>query len=55
LVVALLAKETTGKFRMFDGQTLLGLLQMPKYVRERIAAETTIYSLANPPKFFAGA
>ena len=54
LVDALLAKETTGAFRMFDGQTLLGLLQMPKYVRERIAAETTIYSLANPPKFFAG-
>lgn len=54
LVDALLAKETIGEFRMFDGQTLLGLLQMPKYVRERIAAETTIYSLANPPKFFAG-
>lgn len=54
LVDALLAKETTGEFRMFDGQTLLGLLQTPKYVRERIAAETTIYSLANPPKFFAG-
>ena len=27
---------TTGAFRMFDGQTLLGLLQTPKYVRDRI-------------------
>lgn len=51
-VDALLARETTGAFRMFDGQTLLGLLQTPKYVRDRIASETTIYSLADPPKFF---
>ena len=49
---ALLARATSGSFRMFDGQTLLGLLQTPKYVRDRIAAETTIYSLTNPPKFF---
>ena len=50
---ALLASDTNGRFRMFDGQTLLGLLQMPKYVRDRLAAETVIYSLANPPKFFS--
>lgn len=46
----LLAQATTGSLRMFDGRTLLGLLQTPKYVRKRIADETTIYSLANPPK-----
>ena len=50
---ALLASDTNGRFRMFDGQTLLGLLQMPKYLRDRLAAETVIYSLANPPKFFS--
>lgn len=50
---AMLARETTGVFRMFDGQTLLGLLQSPKYVRDRIASETTIYSLDHPPKFSA--
>lgn len=46
-----LSRSTTGQFRMFDGQTLLGLLQTPRYVRERIAAETIIYSLENPPRF----
>ncbi|MBC8116076.1 MAG: spermidine synthase, partial [Candidatus Saccharimonas sp.] len=50
---ALLARETNGRFRLFDGQTLLGLLQMPKYLRDRLAAETVVYSLANPPKFFS--
>ena len=49
---ALLSTKTTGGFRMFDGQTLLGLLQIPKYVRDRIASETMVYSLANPPRFF---
>ena len=49
---ALLARDTNGRFRMFDGQTLLGLLQMPKYLRDRLAAETVVYSLAGPPKFF---
>jgi spermidine synthase len=52
VIDSLLAKATTGTLRMFDGQTMLGLLQSPKYVRDRIAAETTIYSLDNPPKFF---
>ena len=49
---ALLKSDTNGRFRMFDGQTLLGLLQMPKYLRDRLATETVIYSIANPPKFF---
>jgi len=37
---------------MFDGQTLLGLLQMPKYLRDRLVTETIVYTLANPPKVF---
>jgi spermidine synthase len=54
-VDALLAARTTGTFQMFDGQTLLGLLQIPKYVRGAIARESLIYSLANPPKFYGRA
>ena len=49
---ALLAERTTGAFRMFDGTTLLGLLQVPKHIRQAIANETVVYSLAEPPKFF---
>jgi spermidine synthase len=51
-VDALLAAKTTGKFRMFDGITLLGLMQTPKHIREAIAAETRVYSLADPPKVY---
>lgn len=46
----LLASSTNGLMRMFDGQTLLGLLQTPLYVRQRIAAESILYTLANPPQ-----
>ncbi len=49
---ALLAKSTSGELRMLDGIALLGLLQQPKYLREMIAAETEIYTLAEPPKLF---
>jgi len=49
---ALLESETTGDFRMFDGTTLLGLMCVPKHIRSAIAAETTVFTLAEPPKFF---
>jgi spermidine synthase len=42
--------EGTG-LKMFDGEALLGMLQSPKYIRDRLAAETTAYTLAAPPKF----
>jgi spermidine synthase len=48
----LLQEKTTGGFKMLDGTTLLGLLQVPLHLRQAIAAETQIYSLADPPKFF---
>lgn len=48
----LLREKTTGGFRMLDGTTLLGILQVPKHLREAIAAETEVYTLAKPPKFF---
>ncbi len=44
--------KTTGGFRMLDGRTLLGLFQLPKHLREAIAAETRIYTLGQPPRFF---
>lgn len=49
---ALLARKTTGCFRMFDGRTLLGLYQPPKYLRDAIAKETRIFTLKDPAKFF---
>ncbi len=48
----MLAKSTSGELRMLDGIALLGLLQQPKYLREMIAAETEIFTLAEPPKLF---
>ena len=51
-VDALLAEKTTGKFVMFDGVSCLGLMCIGKHLREAIAAEQTVYTLANPPKFF---
>ncbi|NES68156.1 MAG: polyamine aminopropyltransferase [Okeania sp. SIO2D1] len=48
----LLREKTTGGFRMLDGTTLLGMLQVPKHLREAIATETEVYTLAKPPKFF---
>lgn len=46
----LLEQQVQGTLKMFDGQTLLGLLQIPKHIRETIARETQIYTLANPPQ-----
>ena len=47
-----LAENTTGGFRMLDGITLLGLMQLPGHVRKAIASETEVYTMAEPPKFF---
>ena len=49
---SLLADQITGTLRMFDGSALLGMLQSPKYIRDRLARETTVYTLSDPPKFF---
>lgn len=48
----LLAEKTTGGFRMLDGRALVGLLQTPLSVRDAIARETRVYTLADPPRFF---
>ena len=49
-VDAKLQRSTSRPMKMFDGQTLLGLLQTPLYVRNQIAAEKTIYTLESPPQ-----
>ena len=49
---ALLESSINGDLRMFDGQAMLGILQIPKHVRTRLANETAVYSLADPPRFF---
>ena len=43
-------RSTNNRMRMFDGTTLLGLLQTPKHVRDKIDEETVIYSLEKPPQ-----
>lgn len=45
-----LTRMTNGQLRMFDGRTMLGLLQTPKYVRDGIAAEAAIDTFENPPQ-----
>lgn len=47
----LLAEKTTGGLRMVDGISLLGMLQLPVYIRRAIEKETEIFTLANPPEF----
>jgi len=49
-VDGLLAANTTNTFRMFDGITMLGLMQTPKHIRQAVEEETEIYTLADPPK-----
>lgn len=46
----LLAQKTTGGFRVMDGISFLGMLQLPLNVRQAIATETQIYTLKAPPK-----
>ncbi len=48
----LLAQKTKGGFRLIDGRTMRMLWNPPKYLREAIAAETRVYTLQEPPKFF---
>lgn len=47
-----LGEKMSGGLRMFDGTTLLGMLQIPTHIRRAISEETRIYTLNEPPKFF---
>ena len=51
-VDALLRERLDSDLRMFDGRTMLGMLQPPKHVRDAIASETAVFTLAEPPKFY---
>ncbi|NEQ63615.1 MAG: hypothetical protein F6K53_42450, partial [Moorea sp. SIO4A1] len=46
----LLAEKTTGGLRMVDGISLLGMLQLPVYIRRALQKETEIFTFANPPE-----
>ncbi len=47
----LLAEQLHSDLKMFDGESFLGMLQSPKYVRDRLTTETTVYTIHSPPKF----
>jgi spermidine synthase len=49
-VDTLLARKTSGRFRMFDGRAFRGLMHPPKYLRDAIAAEKRIFSMENLPR-----
>ena len=46
-----LSDKLNGELKMFDGEALLGMLQSPRYIRDRLAAETVVYTVAAPPTF----
>ncbi|NKB63473.1 MAG: methyltransferase domain-containing protein [Gammaproteobacteria bacterium] len=46
----ILAIGITGNLRMFDGTTLLGMMQLPKHVRLAIHENTEIYTLDDKPE-----
>jgi spermidine synthase len=48
----LLAENTSGELKMFDGTAWLGMAHLPRHLRQAIAAETEVYTKAHPPKFF---
>jgi spermidine synthase len=51
----LLAERTSGEFRMFDGQSLGGLMLLPRNVRDEIAKQTRPYTLDQPARYFGQA
>jgi spermidine synthase len=46
----ILAAKTTGEFRMMDGRTLLGMMQVPLHIRKLVEAETEVYTIKSPPR-----
>lgn len=48
----ILQEQTSGEFRFLDGEALQGLMHTPKHLRDAVAAETHVYSLADPPKMY---
>lgn len=48
----ILTAQTSGGFRYIDGDSMIGMMQTPKHIRDAIAQETEIYTMAAPPKPF---
>ncbi len=48
----LIQSYLTSRLRMLDGETLLGMFQVPLHLRLAIETETEVYTLKKPPKFF---
>ena len=48
----ILAEKTQGGLRYMDGDSLIGMMQTPKHIREAIAQSEDIYTLTDPPKPF---
>ncbi len=48
----LLKEQGVTGLRMFDGEAMQGVFSLPKHLREAIANETTVYTMASPRKFF---
>lgn len=48
----LLSEQRVTGLRMFDGEAMQGCFSLPKHLREAIERETTVYTMANPPRFF---
>jgi len=49
---ALLADRVIGELRMFDGRSLLGMLQPARHIRDAIGVEQRIYTRADAPRLF---
>ena len=47
-----LAAHVNGPLRMLDGTAMAGMFSLPRHIREAIAAETNVYTLETPPRFF---
>ncbi|ADG68145.1 Spermine synthase [Planctopirus limnophila DSM 3776] len=49
----LVQEHVQGSLRMFDGSAFVAALQTPRYVRQAIDHEQTVYTLENPPALSA--
>ncbi|ADK83956.1 Spermine synthase [Desulfarculus baarsii DSM 2075] len=47
----LLGRMLQSELKLIDGQTLLGMLQTPKHIRQAVERTDVIYTLAAPPRF----
>lgn len=51
-VDALIAEQVDGELKAFDGEAAVGMLGLPKYLRQAMARESVVYSKDAPPGFY---